>query len=123
MLPEGERTHHALMAESFDPSSALIAREKVTGYLLSHLHPVGRYKAAFFARLGYSADAPEVFERDVAALLRSRVIELGITPYGRKLATRGMLRGPIGGRAVVLAVWIILPDERSPRLVTVYPED
>ncbi|MFM7706845.1 MAG: DUF6883 domain-containing protein [Gammaproteobacteria bacterium] len=69
------------MAESFDPSSALIAREKVTGYLLSHLHPVGRYKAAFFARLGYSADAPEVFERDVAALLRSRVIELGITPY------------------------------------------
>ena len=83
------------MGESFDPCSALISREKVTGYLLSDLHPVGRYKAAFFARLGYSARAPEVFERDVAALLASRVIELGVTPYGRKLATRGMLRGDV----------------------------
>jgi len=107
----------------FDPAAALISREKVTGYLLSDSHPVGRCKAAFFKRLGYSADAPEIFERDVAALLTCRVTELGVTVHGRKLAAHGVLRGPSGGSAVVVAVWIILSGERSPRLVTVYPED
>lgn len=111
------------MVAPFDPSAALISREKVTGYLLSDSHPVGRYKAAFFKRLGYSADAPEIFERDIAALLTVHAMDLGATRHGRKLATREVLRGPTGGRAVVFAVWIILPDERSPRLVTVYPED
>jgi len=62
----------------------------------------------FFTSLGYSADVPEVFERDLAALLKAEVTELGITGYGQKLSSRGLLIGPNGRQGYVLAIWIIL---------------
>ncbi len=111
------------MIPALDPATAIISRDKVTGYLLSFSHPIGRYKAAFFATLGYSADAPEVFERDLAALLKTEISELDVTEFGRKLSSRGFLTGPNGRQACVLAIWIILSGEHSPRLVTAYPED
>jgi hypothetical protein len=108
---------------TLDPSSAIISREKVTGYLLSSSHPIGRYKAAFFATLGYSADSPDVFERDLANLLSAEIAELDVTEFGRKFSSRGPITGPNGRQAYVLAIWIILSGENSPRLVTAYPED
>jgi hypothetical protein len=108
---------------ALDPSTAIISRDKVTGYLLSASHPIGRYKAAFFATLGYSSDAPEVFERDISSLLRAEVSELDVTKYGPKVLSRGLLTGPNGRQAYVQAIWIILSGEHSPRLVTAYPED
>jgi hypothetical protein len=108
---------------AFDPTTAIISRDKVTGYLLSATHPIGRYKAAFFATLGYTANAPEVFERDLAALLEAETSELDVTEFGRKFSSRGLLTGPNGRQAYVLAIWIILSGEHSPRLVTAYPED
>jgi hypothetical protein len=111
------------MIPALDPTTAIISRAKVTEYLLSLSHPIGRYKAAFFATLGYSAAAPELFERDVAALLRGEIAELDVTEFGHKFSSRGLLTGPNGRQAYVLAIWIILSGENSPRLVTVYPED
>jgi hypothetical protein len=108
---------------AFDPATAIISRDKVTGYLLSLSHPIGRYKAAFFASLGYTADAPEFFERDIAALLKSDVLELDVTDFGRKFSSRGLLTGPNGRQAYAMAIWIILSGESAPRLVTAYPED
>jgi hypothetical protein len=108
---------------AFDPATAIISRDKITGYLLSTSHPIGRYKAAFFATLGYSAAEPEAFERDLAGLLRTEILEVDVTEFGRKFSSRGLLTGPNGRQAYVLAIWIILSDEHSPRLVTAYPED
>jgi hypothetical protein len=104
------------------PTAALIARDKVVGYLLSRAHPVGRYKAAFFMAMGYAPEAPEVFERDIAQLLKMTPHGPIETEFGRKFSTRGVLVGPNGRRARVVAVWIMSRGEQRPRLVTVYPE-
>jgi hypothetical protein len=111
------------MILALDPTTAIISRAKVTEYLLSSSHPIGRYKAAFFATLGYSKAAPELFERDVAGLLRGEIAELDVTEFGHKFSSRGLLTGPNGRHAYVMAIWIILSGEYSPRLVTAYPED
>jgi hypothetical protein len=108
---------------ALDPTTAIISRDKITGYLLSPSHPIGRYKAAFFASIGYSVDAPEVLERDLRELLGTEIAELDVTEYGRKFSSRGLITGPNGRQAYVLAIWIILAGERSPRFVTAYPED
>ena len=97
------------MAAPFDPSAALISSEKMASYMLSDSHPVARYKAAFFQRLGYSANAPEIFERDIAALPIAHTIDFGAPVHSRKTATRRMLAGPADVRAGVFAVWIIVP--------------
>ena len=60
MLREG-RVQHVLMDVPFDPAAALISREKVTGYLLSDSHPVGRYKAAAFKRYMVGNSRPMVY--------------------------------------------------------------
>jgi hypothetical protein len=36
--------------------NAVVDAEKVRDYLLSRLHPVGRFKAVFFAGLGYTQE-------------------------------------------------------------------
>ena len=40
---------------------AIIDRAKLEGYLLSASHPVGRFKARFFARLGFTASEWRLF--------------------------------------------------------------
>lgn len=111
------------MIPALDPTTAVISRDKIVGYLLSPSHPIGRYKAAFFASLGYSVDTPEVLERDLRQLLGAELAELDVTEYGRKFSSRGLITGPNGRQAYVFAIWIILSGEISPRFVTAYPED
>ena len=38
---------------------------KLHGYLLSSIHPIGRFKARFFAALGYTADEWQVLEANL----------------------------------------------------------
>ena len=53
LLPNAERAE-------IDP-------QKLHGYLLSSTHPVGRFKARFFAALGYTAERWQQFEADLRA--------------------------------------------------------
>jgi hypothetical protein len=46
---------------------AHIDPQKLHGYLLSTSHPVGRFKARFFAALGYTAAIWQQFEADLRA--------------------------------------------------------
>ncbi|HET6201802.1 MAG TPA: hypothetical protein VFI25_03240 [Planctomycetota bacterium] len=95
---------------------------KVRDYLLSRVHPIGRFKAAFFETLGYSRVEWRALERDLRALAASEDATLsGEREYGRKYVVRGMLRGPAGRSAPVVTVWVILLGEDFPRLVTAYP--
>ena len=49
------------------PSAHLaeIDPQKLHGYLLSKTHPVGRFKARFFAALGYAAERWQELEADL----------------------------------------------------------
>lgn len=101
---------------------AIIPVEKLRDYLLSPHHPVGKFKAAFFASLGYTEEDWTKLEED----LRSQHLVLDAeeqerTLYGRKFVIVGPLTGPSERTALVVSVWVIPSGEESPRFVTAYP--
>jgi hypothetical protein len=101
---------------------AVVDAAKVRDYLLSHEHPIGRFKAVFFEAVGYSQAAWQQLQSDLLSLCRSRDATEGqASPFGRKYEVRGTLDGPSGRKADVVTVWVILPGEDIPRFVTAYP--
>ncbi|GEM88355.1 DUF6883 domain-containing protein [Meiothermus granaticius] len=92
---------------------------KLTEYLLSPTHPVGRHKARFFRALGFSPEAPlhlgEALKQQARAALE---VQTETTPYGHKWVAEGALAGPAQS-AVVRSVWI--ESGYKARLITVYP--
>ena len=56
---------------------AVIARAKIRDYLLSTSHPVGHFKAPFFASLGYTNSNWRRLEEDFRALAVSGDAEFG----------------------------------------------
>ena len=101
---------------------AIIPHEKLYGYLLSSAHPVGRFKARFFARLGYRSDTWQRFDADLRSQhLSQDAVLVETNEFGRKYEIKAILKGPIGPPAMVVSVWFIPKDEDTPRLVTAYP--
>jgi len=102
---------------------AIIEPEKLRGYLLSPTHPIGRFKAAFFARLGYRAERWSQLEQDLRKQhLSKEAEEIGQARYGKKYRICGPLIGPNGKQADVVSIWIIRKGEAVPRFVTAYPK-
>ena len=101
-----------------------IDAEKLRGYLLSPTHPVGRFKARFFAALGYSADDWQTLEADLRIQHLSQDAEPGeVTPYGQPYTIRAILKGPNGESAPVVSNWFVRPPTKEPHFVTAYPGD
>lgn len=102
--------------------AATIDPAKVRDYLLSESHSVGRFKASFFASLGYTPARWELLRSDLHALALQEDAATGLrSSYGQKFEVRGTLSGPNGRSAAVVTVWIILQGESSPRFVTAFP--
>jgi hypothetical protein len=103
-------------------SSARVEFEKITGYLLSEVHPVGKAKARFFLGLGFDASRPEEL---LAGLLRiareGEVVEHQATVFGTKYVVDGTLTGTADISALVRTIWILERGSVAPRLVTAYP--
>jgi hypothetical protein len=103
--------------------AALIERAKITEYLLSAAHPVGRFKAVFFRALGFSASSWSDLRDAIHALAQTgAAAELPPTAFGRRFEVRGTLVGPSGRSARIVTAWIVRSDEDLPRFVTAYPE-
>jgi hypothetical protein len=103
---------------------ALITPDKLRDYLLSAEHPVGRFKAAFFGRMGYFRQDWQRLETDILHIARSGIaVPRQLSTFGQKYEVNGMLRGPSGREASVTTIWIVKNGEDFPRLVTVYPGD
>ena len=102
---------------------AEVEPDKVREYLLSASHPVGRFKAAFFVALGYSAERWEQLRDDLLAVARTSDAAApgGPSPFGVKYEVRATLAAPAGRNADVLTVWIVLDGEDIPRFVTAFP--
>jgi hypothetical protein len=103
---------------------AEIDPRKLYGYLLNTAHPVGRFKARFFASLGYVADEWQALEAD----LRIQHLSQPANPdprrrHGQTWTIRAILKGPNGQSAGVVSVWFIPADRDVPHLVTAYPGD
>lgn len=101
---------------------AEIDPQKLHGYLLSKTHPIGRFKARFFAALGYSAERWQEFEADLRIQhLTQDAQPSELIPEGQVFTIRAILKGPNGQSAVVLSVWFVPAGSRAPRFVTAYP--
>ncbi len=101
---------------------AIIEAEKLRGYILSSTHPVGRFKAAIFRKLGYSAKNWEAFERSLRDLILTQdAEEVEESQYGKKFIVEGTLTGPSGDTMQIVTVWVILKGENVPRFITAYP--
>lgn len=101
---------------------AVVDSSKVRDYLLSESHPVGRFKAVFFAALGYSSANWEQLAADLRRHAADHeAVATEANPYGQKFEVRGTLRGPAARSAALVTVWIVLRGEDLPRFVTAYP--
>ncbi len=110
------------MARLPNAEKAIIEAEKLRDYVLSFAHPVGRFKATFFQRLGYSAENWEAFERSLRELILSQdVAEIEESQYGQKLIVEGPFTGSSGETVQIVTVWVILKGENVPRFITAYP--
>ena len=100
---------------------AEIDPQKLHGYLLSHTHPIGRFKARVFASAGYRSDNWQQLQRDLQVIAQSADAVLARSEaYGQFFEVRAMLHGP-DGTLPVLTVWILRTGESFPRFVTAYP--
>lgn len=113
------------MAERLpNADQARIDPRKLRDYVLDTEHATGRYKAAFFAQLGYSADNWQRLERDIREQHLTQFAELGQeSPFGRKYTITAPLRGPQSEARQITTVWIIRVDHDFPELVTIVPAD
>ncbi|MEA2563286.1 MAG: hypothetical protein QOH06_4790 [Acidobacteriota bacterium] len=103
---------------------AVVDPRKLRDYALSPVHPVGRFKAAFFARVGFTTENWESLKLELRQMVLHDSAEPSErTEYGQKYLVRGIITGPTGVSAEIRSVWIILNGEQVPRLVTIYPED
>jgi hypothetical protein len=102
--------------------SVQIDLRKVRDYLLSPMHPVGRFKARVFKALGFGAATIDAFVAEVRRIAsEGDVSEVEDIDFGRKYTVLGELRGS-NGSARVLTVWIQDSGRQDVRLVTVRPE-
>jgi len=108
MLTSVERAH-------IDPA-------KVRDYLLSPVHPVGRFKSVVFKALGYKAEEWEVLRDDLLALVRTTEAVSGqASAFGQKYEVSGNLRGPNGREAKFTCVWLAPTDNGAPSFITAFP--
>lgn len=96
---------------------AVIDSRKLRDYILSRTHPIGLFKAAYFASLGYR---PENW-RDLEAVPRHAALEGEAetgerAPFGQKYLIRSIFTAPSGRDAVVVSVWIEGPNRSNPSI-------
>jgi hypothetical protein len=100
---------------------AIIEAEKLHGYILSPIHPVGRFKAVFFRRLGYSAENWQEFDQQLRELILSHdAAEIEETRFGKKFVVKGPFVGQSGEVVQIVTVGVILKNENVPRFITAY---
>ncbi len=101
---------------------AYIPPPKLTDYLLSTIHTIGKSKAKFFITVGFNIAEAAVLEKSLLEIAHSeRVIQIENTLYGTKYVIDGSLETPLGESISVRTVWIIETGKDRPRFVTAYP--
>jgi hypothetical protein len=115
-----DESEYRMKLQGYD--QAVIEVAKIRDYLLSPAHPVGRFKAAFFAAFGYNEDNWQQLETDLRLLVESEEArECRSSRHGPKYEVRGFLKGPNGKSVEVVTVWIIRKGENVPSFITAYP--
>jgi predicted ATP-grasp superfamily ATP-dependent carboligase len=101
---------------------AIIPSDKLTDYLLSKSHLIGRWKARFFLSIGFSeAKADELKDALMYVAKTGEVKSAITTDFGVKYTLEGVILGPSGRSAAIRTVWIVETGQDRPRLITSHP--
>ena len=101
---------------------AIVPEKKLTEYLLSETHAVGRFKARFFRSLGFNETNVELLQKEILNLANSNNIEdIEQSDYGTKYILEGAIKTPIGKGVKIKTVWIIEKGKSQPIFITAYP--
>jgi len=105
-----------------DAEQAVVAREKITDYLLSESNVRGRDKNRFLRRFGFHPDRwPELaaaLHQHGASGEVSRIVE---TPHGPRYYVEGSIETPDGRHPRIRTVWQFDRGRAYPRLITAHP--
>jgi hypothetical protein len=102
------------------PENTLIAREKLTRYLL--VQKKRNDKSQWLAQAGYTLDNWQVLETD----LRNQILSIDAAPierteYGWMYEINGQLVGPNGKILSVRTIWMTERATGDTKFITMYP--
>ena len=107
-----------------DWEKAEIDPAKIRDYLLSPTHPDGRFKAPFFAALGYTQKEWQLLQADLREIIRQgQAVHAGRNDYGEKYTVLARLKSPSDVSRDIITVWIVLSGEDVPRFIAAYPRE
>lgn len=103
-------------------SGAYIPTHKLSEYLLSRTHSVGRWKGRFFRALGFNETNVDFLEQGLISIANSEDVKDAIaSTLDTKYIIEGSLKTPAGTFVPVRTVLIIEAGQDRPRFVTAYP--
>jgi hypothetical protein len=101
---------------------AYIPSTKLSGYLLSETHSVGKSKSKLLRSVGFNEVNAATLKLGLIAIAHSEdVIETISSEYGIKYTIDGQLETPVGGTIKMRTIWIVEAGQEKPRFVTAYP--
>ncbi len=102
--------------------NAVVAEAKIVRYLLDLTHPVGRSKAAFFLRFGFTLEAWNVMAKALRQhAAEHEVVKVEATEDGNRYVIEGIIQTPDGRNPFVRSIWFVEQDQRVPQFITAYP--
>lgn len=103
------------------PRDAIIAREKLTDYLL--VSRIQNDKSRFLAQAGFTKANPAALEKAIRLLAESgEAVEDSANEYGVFYRLAGSLQGPNGKSLAVITIWIRWNLDQQFRFVTLKPQ-
>jgi len=103
-------------------SAAYIPSGKLTAYLLSETHSVGKSKAQLFRSVGYNELNVSLLKDGLLSIASTEdIMDTQSSEHGIKYAVEGSLQTPVGGTLKIRTIWIIDRGQERPRFVTAYP--
>jgi hypothetical protein len=101
---------------------AYMPSEKLSAYLLSETHAVGKAKATFFRAIGLNETNLHLLEHGLLTLAHSALVQDMVpSPHGVKYIIEGVLEAQSGASPHIRTVLILETGEINPRFVTAYP--
>jgi len=103
--------------------NANVLTSKITGYLLNLNHEVGKHKAKFFIKFGFSEDALNQFSDALIVQGQTQTLRSSVTTkFGVKYTVDCNIISPDGRSPCITTVWEIRPGSQTPNLVTAFPK-
>ena len=101
---------------------SFVADNKITDYLLSDIHEIGKHKADFFKRFGFDISDVDTFKGSLIQHSIDREIEkTKDSDFGVKYELKCEIKTPDKRNPCIVTVWIVENEQEVPKSVTAYP--